>query len=51
MPPLVRANIFIIVIYALFFLIVFCADPTWALPQPLVVQYLSLANHQSIYQI
>jgi len=25
----------------------FCADPTWALLQPLVVQYLSLADHQS----
>ncbi|XP_066389104.1 uncharacterized protein [Miscanthus floridulus] len=26
-------------------------DPTWALAHPLVVQYLSLADHQSIYQI
>jgi hypothetical protein len=37
MLPLVRANIFIIVIYPLFFLSVFCADPTWPLVQPLVV--------------
>ena len=46
--PLVRVNIFIIVIYPLFFLLVFCADLTWALAHPLVVQYL---DHQSIYQI
>jgi hypothetical protein len=51
MLPLVRANIFIIVIYPLFFLFVFYADRTWALAQPLMVQYLSLADHQSIYQI
>ena len=37
MLPLVRPNIFIIVIYHLFVLLVFCVDPTWALALPLVV--------------